>query len=361
VGPSDFPEPSASPITEVSPSVANALLACQLRVAFDRDGSMRSWRRPTTFTALGQAAHAVVELAARRGDWPTDADAARARLAELWDQEIAAQADRLTKCWAPAHPPPPTDWPAYALTRVRTIKRATSLACAPRSPKRQHIDGTGIEVEMRDPGTMLVGRADRVEVDDGAIRVVDLKTGLRQAEPTDQQRRQLLLYALLVHRTTGMWPASIAVEDASGHRYEEPCDPAEAEAAAGRVQAAVALFNERVTRGRRLPDAAPDADTCRWCPYRVVCGPYWHALRSGWDHRAAAGAITHSGTGGGDGHFNVVIAIKSPNDRAGEELHLASVPGPPQPSNTHIAAVDWAPGGGRGQARARWSTLVRTW
>lgn len=361
MGPSDFPEPSASPIVEVSPSLANALLACQLRVAFDRDGSMRSWRRPTTFTALGQAAHEVVEVATRRGDWPAETDAVKARVTELWDQAIAARAETLAHRWAPADPPPPADWPGYALTRVRTIKRATSLACTPRPPKPQHIDGTGIEVEMRDPGTMLVGRADRVEVDGGAIRVVDLKTGLRQAEPTDQQRRQLLLYAVLVHRTTGSWPASIAVEDAAGHRYEEPCDPAEAEAASSQVQAAVAMFNERVARGGRLPDPAPDADTCRWCPYRVVCGPYWHALRSGWEHRSAAGAITHCGVGGDDGHSNVVMAIERPSDRAGEELHLASLPSPPQPGDTCIATVDWVPGGGAGQARARWSTLVRTW
>lgn len=358
--PSDFPEPSAAPITEVSPSLANALLSCQLRVAFDRDGSMRPWRRPTTFTALGLAAHAVIEAAWRRGSWPPDAGEAKARVTELWDREVAERAATLVQSWAPASPPSPVDWPGYALTRVRTIKRATKIACTPRLTDPHPIAGTGIELEMRDAGTMLVGRADRVEVDGDGTRVVDLKTGLRQAEPTEQQRRQLLLYAVLVHRTTGSWPTSIAVEDAGGHRYEEPCNPAEAEAVLDQVQAAVTAFNERVAEGGHLLSAA-EAGTCRWCPYRVVCSPYWHAVHSSWEHRSAAGMITHCEAGGSDGHAEVVMAVEYPSDRAGEELHIAFVAGLPHPGDIRMAAVDWAPGDNSHSVRARWSTLIRFW
>ena len=72
---------------------------------------------------------------------------------------------------------------------------------------------------MEDPGSIFVGRADRIERVGSATRVVDLKSGMHQGEPNEGQLRQLLLYAVLVHRTTGSWPAEIAIENASGEQF----------------------------------------------------------------------------------------------------------------------------------------------
>ena len=103
--------------------------------------------------------------------------------------------------------------------------------CSYTASGSKRASSTGVEIELRDARSGLSGRADRIEQDGRATRVVDLKTGLHQAEPTPAQRRQLLLYAILVQRTTGQWPSSIAVEDASGNRYDQPLDPDEAETA----------------------------------------------------------------------------------------------------------------------------------
>lgn len=357
----DFPTPHPAEITGISPSLANQLLSCPLSVAFSRDPEHNRWRRPSTYTALGNVAHALTEAAFKRKDWPSDPTAARAELSRLWDAEVANQAAKLATAWAPASPPPPDEWPGYSMTRARTVRRAVRQvtqqgdqrpAAATRPP------GTGIEIELRDDATGLFGRADRIEFKGGSTRVVDLKTGLRQDAPTAEQRRQLLLYAVLVHRTTGAWPSAIAVEDAAGAQYIEQLDPAEASSALGEVLAAVAAFNAAARDLDLISTATPDADRCRWCPHRVVCAPYWSALKPDWDHRAVLGFVTASGTAE-EGTY-VALMTDSPTERAGRSVHVAGLAGPPV-RTTKVAVVGWAGPSDVGEIRARWSTIVRAW
>jgi RecB family exonuclease len=359
VDPADFVKPHPTPITELSPSLANQLMACQLRVAFARDPDQRSWRRPSTYSALGLAAHAVTEAAFKRRDWPSDGDAFRGQLQELWETEIAKGAADLEKAWEPSKPPPPPEWPGYAMTRARTIRRALRLLATPRSYRKESEDGFGVEIELRDPLSGLFGRADRIERDGTSTRVVDLKTGLHQDEPTEDQRRQLLMYAVLVHRTTGDWPASIAVEDASGGQHVLPLDPADAESALHEVELAVEAFNQNVTTNDFTATADPTADRCRWCAYRVLCQPFWEALTSEWDQRATLGTVAEARTSEG-GAF-VDLSVESPADRAGRVVHVSLLPSPLPALATKAAIVDWTGASESGAVRARWSTTVRAW
>ena len=117
---------------------------------------------------------------------------------------------------------------------------------------------------MVDAGSMLRGRADRIDRVAGEVRIVDLKTGLHQGEPTEDQRRQLLLYAVLYERTNGEWPAALAIENASGEQVALPFDPAEAADALDEVLEAVTSFNALVTtKGPFTLLANPGAETCR--------------------------------------------------------------------------------------------------
>jgi hypothetical protein len=102
----DFPSPHPRPITKVSPSLANDLMTCGLRVAFSQDPHFSTqWRRPNAFTALGSAAHAVTEAAFRRTDWAEDDATRRWQLEAQWDKEVTRSVDRLREAWAPALPP----------------------------------------------------------------------------------------------------------------------------------------------------------------------------------------------------------------------------------------------------------------
>lgn len=357
--PTDFPSPSPAPIVEFSPSLANLLLSCQLRAGFSRDPAYKNWRRPTTYTALGIAAHAVTEAAFKRKDWPADPSMARVQLQRVWAAEIEIGVKHLAEAWSPATPPPPQHWPGFALTKARTLRRATKILEASKPSGDQAPPGAGIELELRDPESGLFGRADRIEHDGASTRVVDLKTGLHQDAPSDSQRRQLLLYAVLVHRRSDQWPASIAVEDASGNRFSQPLEPSDAEAALLDVQKAVAGFNASVAEQTLATQAAAEAERCRWCEFRVVCGPFWAAVTSEWGQRSVLGSINETGPSGG-GSF-VSLAIDSPADRRGTTLHVSGLPAALAVDSQRIAITDFVGLPDATDVRARWSTVVRAW
>lgn len=357
----DFPTPAPQPIDAVSPSLANQLMSCQLRVAFARDPQHKGWRRPSTFSALGTVAHAVTEEAFKRNDWPGDPAAARAALHGVWDDHVDREAKRLAEAWAPATPPPPGEWPGYALTKARTVRRALKhITKEPVASAGAELPaGTGVEIELRDEHSGLFGRADRIDAIGGTTQVVDLKTGLNQEEPSEEQRRQLHLYAVLVHAETGSWPTSIAVEDASGQKYEEALDPDEAKATLAEVLEAVRQFNEHTKAIDLLDTARPDAERCRWCPFRVVCSPYWDALRADWEHRAALGSVRDSGAAE-TGAF-VTLDIEHPADRAPRTVHISGLAQAIPDGAAHLAVVDWAGVATAEDVRARWTTMSRAW
>ena len=356
----DFATPAPSRISEFSPTLANQLAACQLRVAFARDERLHQWRRPSTSTVLGVVAHAVTEAAFRRREWPSTPGEVRTLIEGQWDSEVIRGTSALEEAWAPAKPPPAVEWPGFALTRARTVRRALRVAAAAttRSGAVQEVSG-GIEISLRDPTTGLFGRADRIDSDGDSTRVVDLKTGIHQDEPTDEQRRQLLLYAVLVFRNTGRWPSSIAVEDASGYQHELPLDPADAESTLQEVTAAVVSFNNKVENGDFFATADPSPDRCRWCSFRVVCQPFWNEVAADWDQRAALGTVVGSGSSG-TGSF-VSLSIERPLEREGQLLQVIALPAPLEASVTKVAVVDWVGRWESGGVRARWSTLIRGW
>lgn len=353
--PTDLPGPQPAEIERFSPSTANLLLSCRLRLAFARDPGHSRHRRPSTFSSLGVIAHSVTEAAFKRSGWPEREADVRTMLEAIWDEESIRAEELMAEAWNPAEPPPVIEWPGYALTRARTLRRAAAVAGGRTGPSAQEPSpGAGVEVDLSDDESGLFGRADRIERDGKGMRVVDLKTGLNQDEPTEAQRRQLLLYAVLLHRATGTWPASIAVEDASGNLYDQRLEPAEAEEALRSVQAAVGEFNRSVRDGHVLDGADPGPDTCRWCDFRTVCQPYWQHISAEWGHRAARGRVTSSGSS--DDGWYVELEIDQPVDRAGTILHLAGLPSGVLPGASTIAVVNWVGPPEASVVRARWST-----
>jgi len=359
--PSDFPAPQPTPIEKVSPSLANQLLACSLRVAFTHDSSYRSLRRPSTFSVLGEVAHAIAELAYKGTGFDEDEPAARAWLEQQWERESKRQAAKLGAAWAPASAPPPVEWPGYNLTRARTVRRGARLLASQRRVREasERVSGTGIELELEDPESRLYGRADRIERNGNRTRIVDLKSGLHQGEPTADQHRQLLLYAVLAQRSTGEWPSEIAIEDASGAQMAIELDPATAEKALADVMAAVSAFNEDVSSVDFRTKAEPNPDRCRWCAFRVVCGPYWQELTTEWEHRSVFGEIEEAGGSDRGGFVRVLVA--SPVDLAGRSVHVSSLAGRTSPQATHLAIVDVGGSVASEDVRARWSSLWRAW
>ena len=357
----EFPEPCPELIEEFSPSLANQLMSCPLRAAFSRDPQYHKWKRPSPQTALGNVAHALTEKAFTKHSWPPEETEARAALEKVWDECAQQEAQKLNEAWAPAELPAPQEWPGYALTKFRTIRRALNLVTRERreEPDRVRPAGIGVERFMHDETSGLIGRADRIEPAGNKTRIVDLKTGLNQGEPSQDQQRQLLLYAVLVHRTTGAWPASIAVEDASGEQFELPLNPHDAEQALQDVQDAISQFNNDATVGRSLSSARPSSDNCRWCPFRVVCSPYWSSINQEWEHQAAIGSISDHGRSG-EGYFVSVDAAPQLSP-ASRPIHVSGLAQEIPEDAEHIALVDWTGSPTAEEVRARWNTRVQTW
>lgn len=356
----EFTSPSPATIDRFSPTLANQLLGCGLSAGFRLDPAFSEWRRPSEYSAIGSAAHAVTEAAFIRRDWPDDPSELRRSLEKVWDEKIGVEERKLKTTWKPATPPARADWPGFFLTRSRTIRRCERLIGARRKDGQPGKGKAQVEAELSDPETGLWGRADRIERKGGQTRVVDLKTGLRQGEPTEEQTRQLMLYAVLCHRVFGDWPGEIVIEDASGAQMAMSLDPADAEAALADVLSAVNAFNHLVNAKEDLKKLAkPDLEQCRWCEFRVVCSPYWQHLREGWEHRAVLGEIT--GAGDADQGSYVEVSIISPTDLAGESLNLAGLVATPLDGDRWVAATDFSGQMAAGSVRSRWSSRVRAW
>lgn len=359
--PNDFPAPQPNLIEKVSPSLANQLLSCNLRVAFYRDPSYQSFRRPSTYSVLGEVAHAVTELAYKVGGFDGNESAARTMLEEQWEKELERHSVKLAAAWAPGTPPPAGEWPGYSLTRARTVRRGARLLASRQSEREPTgpIAGTGIEVDLVDTESGLSGRVDRIERSGNHTRIVDLKSGLHQGAPSADQHRQLLLYAVLAHRSTGEWPAEIAIEDASGAQVAIGLDSSEAETALVEVLAAVNSFNKDAGSADFRTKAEPNPDLCRWCAFRVSCGPYWRELRTDWEHRAVFGEIEEAGGSDSGGYARVSVA--SPVDLVGRSVHVSSLAESLSSEATHLAIVDVGGSVASESVRARWSSMWRSW
>lgn len=353
-------EPASTPITTFSPSEINDLVACPLRVAFGRDPASARLKRPGVGAILGTVAHAVFEELGRRSRWPDDPSERRAAIEAIWDEREEAGRAKLAAAWSPVVPPAPESWPGYQLKRVRTVRRALkrldrATELPPDEPERATPMLTDDRLEDRASG--LVGYPDLVREESGLLTVVDFKTGLAQGEPTEGQRRQLLLYAVLVQRWCGRWPDRLEVEDLTGDRWPVDYTPLAAEVALREAEDAVTSLNSAIEQGAVATLACPEPETCRWCPYRTRCGPYWDALKLEWEHRSVRGTIV---TAVSDGELaNVAVRIESPRDAMGEVVRIGGLRGveTAPDEGAVMSLVDLVGSVEDGNLRAVWSTM----
>lgn len=297
-----------------APSTVNALMACPYRVALMRSG--RAPRLPGTFTALGQVAHSIHEEAWSGKFTGQRGDALWTALADAWDRLVAREDEALRTAYALAQPPLPADWPGYAITRSRTLLRLSRLIEAPRGNGDRR--AVRPELEISDPHSGLFGRVDRLETTAEGVRIIDLKSGAWQEEVTEEQRRQLMLYAAIVHASSGTWPSEVAIEDAGGREWALPVAPEEVRLLVALANDVVSTYNAAASRGWSAIEglARPSDETCGNCVARIACEPYWRELKSDWQyHGAARGRMVKRLESVGAGA--IVIETESPHDRAG--------------------------------------------
>lgn len=192
--------PAAPPVASLSPSRASDFKACPLRYRFRVIDKLAE--APTPAAARGTLVHAVLEQlfdlpAARRV-----ASVAIGLLPAAWDQ-LQASEPQVAELFAGAPPGTQQQWLASAaelLESYFTLEDPRRLSPAGREQYVEHATPDGL---------LLRGIIDRLDAaPDGALRVVDYKTGKAPGVPFEGKALfQLKFYALILWRSRGVLPA----------------------------------------------------------------------------------------------------------------------------------------------------------
>lgn len=361
-------EKEHSQLSLISPTTAIALEACRQRVAFGLDRSLSALRRPGLRSVMGVVAHAVSEQLSRdRGSMATP-EQAKAWFASAWDRALSWNEGRLRRAWAPAAPPPSHDWPGYALTRARLEARATAtLQAASKSPPRITAPASGglhpgalpwVERRLIDPERRIVGTPDLVEQREDGICVVDIKSGVSPLEVTPQRTLQLLIYAHLVAVHGLPQPRRGELVSPSGKSLSVELAPYDVAAAVERICRIRDEYNALIESGGTIDNmASPSPETCRGCPYRVICPSFADLWHQGWNvSRGAFGKLESLFERGDRWEANVLVT--SPRDLKARLVRVTEIPGRPtvavgEQFNTLGTDVMGEPT----VQRARWSTV----
>lgn len=291
------------PLDWITPTSAEQLRLCPMRLAFNRSPLTTDWVRGSTRSALGTVAHRLTELV-YSGQAPTAGR--RAWLERRWTELLEEEHRLLAEQWIDSVVPSPAEWPGVTATRVRLLRRLETVDVDQhRQPSQGHLFGHAgkrprprtvppalpwVERMLHDEDRGIRGRPDRVEVHHGQPRVVDLKSGVHALEMTPPRERQLLTYAHLVEVELGVLPRTCVVTDPRGREVELAVDASTVRQVVHELTSMREEFN-RSLRGLG-PEARPAADVCSGCPFRVECEPYWVARESTWPSLDVRGVVS---------------------------------------------------------------------
>jgi hypothetical protein len=330
-------------------------------------------RRPTPFTAIGLTAHRLHEVVASGAFATIPIEGRRGALEATWDAEIEAWNAKMVQAWAPVVPPDPSVWPGIDLTRSRVIRallrngswdavpHANSARGEPASDGSQrglpHLPQ--VELRLEDAGTRIFGILDRLQEDSRGLVVVDVKSGVLQGSATDEQRRQLLLYAGLVRAVCGRLPDALVIQDAAGREHAIAYVAKDVDAVVHEVDAARARLNRAIESRADLRQLAmPEPERCAPCSQRLACVPYWAALSSDWGHGSVFGEVL--GVASGAKGTRLAIRVASPLDLAGSTVTVTGV-NIGAATGDQAAAVDLELTSSPSVMRARWDSRTRLW
>lgn len=170
----------------------------------------------------------------------------------------------------------PADW---TITRARLLARADELAELLRS---QGDARAQCEIELRDPDLGIRGKPDVVLIGK-ATGLIDLKSQvLKGRDLPPWVTFQLAVYAHLVEKVYGAFPATVDVFSLNRGRIPVVLSPSDIAHALSVVAGARAM-DPTATR--------PALATCRFCRRRLECGPHWAAAPTWPERDCVEGAV----------------------------------------------------------------------
>lgn len=361
--------PSPEAIDLVSPTTANGLLACPLRVAFARDARLRALgRRPKPEAILGSASHALAEAVAN-GEFDDVAGSVREEIISArWEGfvDIARSGLQAAPLLGPV--PAPQRWPFYEVKRAGALALARVSLDARRS--RRAAPGAAewieAEVELSSEEPPLVGRIDRVEHTERGVRIVDLKSTSSSlaAGLTPGQEVQLLLYAALYRGARGEPPYEVAIQYFDGKRVTRFVNWDDVDAIVKRILDARAQVNglsDRDASSDWESLARPSLNTCLFCDFQPVCRPFWNEVAALLPPYAGCVFGTVIERVGSSEALRLTVSSELPSG-SGAEVAVLGVPQSAAPENGDLVSVCWATRGPRGtDLRVSWLSALYIW
>lgn len=290
-------------IPSTSPSVAEAMRTCLLRAGFSKTAGISAYVLGNPKAWLGTAYHGVLE---RLPDLA--GPDAPSRLQAFWRQDIAnleqqAAGHPLNRRFGAA-----SFWRGYYLV-LETLKlRVADLAPTAGTRTAQETGG-GEARAFREQSLFAFGGKLKGKPDLGwGDEIIDFKTGsiyeaAEEEEPELALKqayvRQLRIYAYLVHEATGRWPRRGFLYPIAGQPVEVGLEPDACTLEAKEAVDLLDRYNEALATASDPAElASPSPDTCRWCPYKLVCPAFWGKADETWagtlGGEAAAGSLNGS-------------------------------------------------------------------
>jgi hypothetical protein len=187
---------------------------------------------------------------------------------KLPQMRATLQALLVSHIWAPAASVAETQQKkTSSLTREKSVQR-TSLG-----------SGTFVEIDLQDSQAKWRGRVDLLNVDDNGCDITDLKSGVG----LEEHKEQLLVYAMLWNKDTDRNPTQVPIRSLQivyANGAVAVAIPSQTQMQAFRT--ALIESSELVRSALNAPVvmANPSQANCRYCPVKLLCGPYWNALPS---------------------------------------------------------------------------------
>lgn len=273
--------PSSRSLSYVTPSSAELLLRCPLRLSYANESSPVSIGSPSTW--IGDAAHFSLEqLVKERGLW---GESPAEEATRIFDEEVARRVSWGEKDMLGRWGIDPRRWPGFALKRARLARVAERLAHllgnVPPDEVLAEVDYSAFDGRMR-------GRADLVVNAPSLHAVADYKTGRavdEGHEPLPAFQRQVRLYCAMEEERSGSFPELGWLIPFDGPIVEVQVDSARCRALADEALDAFARYNNQA------PGQQPgfvSTDNCPTCPYAPICPEFWRTPREGLPEGAEA-------------------------------------------------------------------------
>lgn len=281
-------------VRATSPTLAEVMRNCQLRAGLSRIPGSSDFVLGNPKAWLGMAYHEVLEKIVEVNLAKETLEAAVER---LWNEAVAAPYQRACGHLLDHRFGLPPTWPGYHLVRASVLLRARDLVAA-----REAVNADALatipekargqireirEHEFAACGGKLIGRPDVIRekevVDYKSGAVVDYDDGAQAEVAKAGYVRQLRIYGYLVKETLGWWPRRGLLLPLVGAGVEVAFEPAQCEREALDAVALLDAYNAKVAAcAEPVAFASPSPQTCKWCPFKLVCPPFWRDVSPAW-------------------------------------------------------------------------------